>query len=53
MMRKTIYILALILVIILFPLTVNAAGIDVKLTSEEQEYNVTNETDSIKLRRFC
>ena len=34
MMKKTIYILALILVIILFPLTVNAAGIDVKLTSE-------------------
>ena len=50
MMKKTIYILALILVIILFPLTVNAAGIDVKLTSEEQEYNVTNETDSINLK---
>ena len=50
MMKKTIYILALILVIILFPLTVNAAGIDVKLTSEEQEYSVTNETDTINLK---
>lgn len=50
MMKKTIYILVLILVIILFPLTVNTVGIDVKLTSEEQEYNATNETDSINLK---
>ena len=49
-MKKTIYILALTIAVILIPLTVHAAGIDVKLTSKEQEYNITDENDTINLK---
>lgn len=47
-MKKAIYIFWLILVIILFPVTVNAAGIEVKLNLEKQEYIVTSEEDAIQ-----
>ncbi len=47
-MKKAIYIFWLILVIILFPVTVNAAGIEVKLNLEKQEYIVTSEKDAIQ-----
>lgn len=46
-MKKAIYIFWLILVIILFPVTVNAAGIEVKLNLEKQEYIVTSEEDAM------
>lgn len=49
-MKKTIYILALTITIILIPLTVHAAGIDVKLISKEQDYNITDENDTINLK---
>ena len=47
-MKKAIYIFGLILVIILFPVTVNAAGIEVKLNLEKQEYIFTSEEDAIQ-----